>query len=231
MIKDANMVYQDAPNEGNYLYASTLTILWIYGLILPPKLDHINTGYFDPYNGDRNKMSVVAGRLVYCIALSLGKWSNRLQLLISSRSTLNFVERITIMQQMKADKRKVINDNSDIFSSCKCKSQFHMFFRNVTTISTLRTRSTQKEVNSTKRAKHQKSKRFSFDNVHTPTIQSPTCQPCHTARSTTSSSSEESASPQSVAPFVLFENPNSLHPNLDRAQALDNLASCSPTCF
>lgn len=52
----------------HYLYVSTLTILLISGLILPSKLDYINAGYFDPYNGDnnviRNKMSVVAGRLV-----------------------------------------------------------------------------------------------------------------------------------------------------------------------
>ena len=49
------------------------------------------------------------------------------------------------------------------------KANFTTFFRNVTTISTLRTRATQKEVNSTKKAKHQKSKRFSFDNVRTHT--------------------------------------------------------------
>ena len=64
------------------------------------------------------------------------------------------------------------------------KPTSQVFFRNVTTISTLRTRSTQKEVNSSMKAKHKKSKRFSFDNVRKPTIKSPICQPCNTARST-----------------------------------------------
>ena len=133
------------------------------------------------------------------------------------------IERTIILQQMKLDKRMVINDNSDLFNSCKCGSQFHKFFRNVTT-TTLRTRSTQKKVKSSRGAKHQKSKRFSFENISTPTIQTPTCLPCHTARSTSSSSSAESASPQCVTPVFLFDNANSLHPNLDRAQALDYLA-------
>ena len=129
------------------------------------------------------------------------------------------------MQQMMIDKHKVINDNSDIFSSCKCGSQFHKFFRNVTTTNLiLKTRSTQKKVNSSKRTKHQKSKRFSFNQVSTPTIQTPLCQPCNTAGSTSSSSSEESASSQCVTPVFLFDNANSSMPNLDRAIALERLA-------
>ena len=171
------------------------------------------------YNEVRAKMKLIMTPSIL--------WQGDRTLCMKSARTMQckicMVERITIMQQMKAEKRKVINDNSDIFSSCKCKSQFHTFFRNVTTISTLRTRSTQKEVNSTKKAKHKKSKRFSFDNVRTPTIQSPICQPCNTAGSTSSSSTEEPASPESVTPVFLFDNANSLHPNLDRAQALDHL--------
>ena len=80
------------------------------------------------------------------------------------RCKIFMIERTTILQQMKPDKQMVINDNSDLFNSCKCGSQFHKFFRNVTT-TTLRTRSTQKKVKSSRRAKYQKSKRFSFENI------------------------------------------------------------------
>ena len=38
------------------------------------------------------------------------------------------IERKTILLQLATDKRNVINDNSDVFSSCKYGSQFHKFF-------------------------------------------------------------------------------------------------------
>ena len=77
------------------------------------------------------------------------------------------------------------------------EANFISFFRNVTINLTLRMCSLQKGVNSNRRVKHQKCKRFTIDNVHTPKIQTPLCQPCNT---TSTSSSEESASPQCVTP-------------------------------
>ena len=53
------------------------------------------------------------------------------------------VKRKEILKRLDEDKSKVINDNSDIFSSCKCGSSFHKFFRYVNT--TLKTRLTQKK--------------------------------------------------------------------------------------
>ena len=104
------------------------------------------------------------------------------------------VERTTILKKMDEDQGLVINDNSDIFSSCKCGSQFHKFFRNVTT--TLRTRSSQKKVNSCNRTKQKrKNRRFSFSIANTPTIHTPQCQPCNSAESASASSYGEPASP------------------------------------
>ena len=53
------------------------------------------------------------------------------------------VERKEILHRLKTNKHLVINDNSDIYSSCKCGSRCHKFNRTITT--TLRTRSTQKK--------------------------------------------------------------------------------------
>ena len=59
-------------------------------------------------------------------------------------------ERITIMQALRDDKYKVINDNSDIYSSCKCQSGFHKFAQisepHDYYANALRTRLTQKKV-------------------------------------------------------------------------------------
>jgi hypothetical protein len=39
------------------------------------------------------------------------------------------VERKEIFQRIQKDRNKIINDNSDIFSSCKCKGRFNKFGR------------------------------------------------------------------------------------------------------
>ena len=125
------------------------------------------------------------------------------------------VERTTILKKMDEDQGLATNNNSDNVSSCKCGSQFHKFFRNVTT--TLRTRSSQKKVNSCNRTKQKrKNRRFSFSTTNTPPIHIPQCQPCNSTGSTSTSSNEESASP-CVTPVFLFDNSN-LHPNLAEAQ-------------
>ena len=55
------------------------------------------------------------------------------------------------MYRLSTNKHLVINDNSDIYSSCKCGSRFHKFTRTITT--TLRTRSTQKKAPSNRKSK------------------------------------------------------------------------------
>lgn len=59
-------------------------------------------------------------------------------------------ERMPIMQSLRDDKYKVINDNSDIYSSCKCQSGFHKFAQisepHDYYANALRTRLTQKKV-------------------------------------------------------------------------------------
>ena len=164
------------------------------------------------YNEVRAKMKLI-------MTLSI-LWQGPRILCMKSARTLNckicMVERKRILLQMDTNKTLVINNNSNIFSSCKCGSQFHKFFRNVTT--TLRTRSTQKKVATTRKAKHQRNKRFSFNSESTPTINTPICHPCNNStRSTSSSSSEESASPLPVTPVFLFDNSPDQHPNFARA--------------
>ena len=142
------------------------------------------------YNGVRAKMKTIMEPSIV--------WKGDRILCMKSARTLQckicMVERTTILKKMDEDQGLVINDNSDIFSSCKCGSQFHKFFRNVTT--TLRTRSSQKKVNSCNRTKQKrKNRRFSFSIANTPTIHTPQCQPCNSAGSASASSYGESASP------------------------------------
>ena len=82
-------------------------------------------------------------------------------------------ERKEILHRFRSDKSKVMNDNSDIYSSCKCKGRFHKFGRNLH-IETLRTRTPQKKVNST-RASKPKRNRFSF-NLLSPRLCHPTSE-------------------------------------------------------
>jgi hypothetical protein len=93
---------------------------------------------------------------------------DRIRCMKSSRTMqckICMVERKEILHRFKTDKSKIMNYNSDIFSSCKCCSRFHKFCR--VTNPTLTTRMTQKKVPSTRHSK-QKRKRFSFDNVNSP---------------------------------------------------------------
>ena len=53
-------------------------------------------------------------------------------------------ERMQIMQAMRDDKHKIINENDDIYAPCKCSTRFHEF-TNIHSLA-LKTRLTQKEV-------------------------------------------------------------------------------------
>jgi hypothetical protein len=64
--------------------------------------------------------------------------------------------------RFRSDKLKIMNDNSDIYSSCKCKGRFHRFGRKIN-IETLRSCSSQKKVNSTLPSQEPRRNRFSFN--------------------------------------------------------------------
>ena len=70
------------------------------------------------------------------------------------------MERKEILSRFRNEKTKIMNDNSDIYSSCKCMSRFHTFTRTISP--TLKTRLAQKKVNSTRHSKTKRS-RFSFN--------------------------------------------------------------------
>ena len=125
---------------------------------------------------------------------------DRIRCMKSSRTLqckICMVERKEILHRMQQDKNKVINDNSDIYSSCKCGSRFHKFGR-ILEPETLRKRMTQKKVPSTRHSK-QKRNRFSFDldpqgsPVH--------CIPC---TPTAAPVTPEPASPQATPVFLIL---------------------------
>ena len=55
------------------------------------------------------------------------------------------IERREILHRFKTDRKKVINDNSEIFGACKCWGRFHKFTRRQNKNTTLRKRFTQKK--------------------------------------------------------------------------------------
>ena len=104
-------------------------------------------------------------------------------------------ERKKILHRFRSDKTKIMNDNSDIYSSCKCKGRFHKFGCKLN-IETLRTRSPQKKVSFTRTSKPKQS-RFSF-NLASPRF----CQPTNEEAPVT----PEPASPQETPVFLINTN-------------------------
>ena len=64
------------------------------------------------------------------------------------------------LARFRTNRSKIINENSDIFSSCKCNSRVHKFSYTVTPA--LKKNLTQKKSNSTRHSKQKRKKRFSF---------------------------------------------------------------------
>ena len=113
---------------------------------------------------------------------------DRIQCMKSSRTAqckICMTERIEILHRMRTDRSKIMNDNSDIYASCKCASRFHKLFSRID-CKTLRTRITQKKVTSTRHSKQRRS-RFSFGNTkpNSPSSKSSTsiCSPCNSRAS------------------------------------------------
>jgi hypothetical protein len=137
---------------------------------------------------------------------------------MKSAMTMNckmcMVERKEILQRMKADKHKIINDNSDIFARCSCKCRFHKFFRND---STLRTRLTQKKVPSTRHSKLPRVRQiFTFDHS---SISSTECSPCNSEAPTPASSEDAGVFLfDTNVPGLPFRSPTANPSNLELAQ-------------
>ena len=107
-------------------------------------------------------------------------------------------ERKEILSQFRANRNKIINDNSDIFSSCKCMSNFHKFFQTVN-ISGTEDASNAEKSQCIPIGKVSK-KRFSFSGV---SLQTPSCRPVTPIGLASSSQTEETASPNLVTPFFI----------------------------
>ena len=145
----------------------------------------------------------------------------RIQCLKSARTAnckICMVERKEILHRFRTDRKKIINDNSDIYSSCKCGTRFHKFARNLK-IETLRTRRAQKKVTSTRNSKQKRrTTRFSFDLESTDI-----CQPCNDEPSVVT---PEPASPPATPVFydtnipgiLPYRSPTTNPTNLELAQ-------------
>jgi len=125
------------------------------------------------------------------------------------------VERKEILSRFRSDKSKIINDNSDIYSSYKCGSKSHKFARTITT--TLKTRLTQKESPSNSSSKTKRSRR-----IATPRTPKPKAL---TKRATPSPEQEtpwSSATPAQLidtnVPGLPYRSPNVNPTNLELAQ-------------
>ena len=138
---------------------------------------------------------------------------DRIQCMKSSRTlrcNICMVERNELLSRFRNNKRDVINDNSDIFSSCKCMSNFHKFIRTIEP--TLRTRMTQKKVTSKRKStSNRRRSRLYKRQRRKSSASSPisTCLPC--SPSSTSVSSIESASLSETPGFLDTNVPWSPH--------------------
>ena len=154
-----------------------------------PKTDAF-AKHFVQFCQDCTTSNQVRARLKKIVEPSIIWKGDRIRCMKSSRTLqckICMVKRKEILHRLKNVKSKVINDNSDIYSSCKCGLRFHKFVP-LTIESTLRTRSTQKKVPSSRKSKRncRRSSR-------------PTTPPTRTPRSAPSSCTPitpESASPQ-----------------------------------
>ena len=102
--------------------------------------------HFADHCRESRNSNAVRAKLKEIVEPSILWQGDRIRCMKSARSyncKICMVERKEILKRMEEDKSSVINDNSDIFSSCKCGSSFHKFDRYVET--TLRTRLTQKK--------------------------------------------------------------------------------------
>ena len=106
--------------------------------------------YFGNQCRDCNSSNEVRAKMKTIMIPTILWQGDRIRCMKSSRTLqckICMVERKEILSRFRTNRSEIINDNSDIFSSCKCNSRFHKFSRQVTPI--LKKRLTQKKANST----------------------------------------------------------------------------------
>ena len=155
----------------------------------------------------------------------------------TARCKLCMQERKEILHRINTDKTKIMNDNSDIFSSCKCGGNFHKFTQIVHTKQTLRTRSTQKKVSTSTKNKQPKRARRTKEPPTTPQLLDPLatpylCQPC-----SAETVASNPASPPPVTSVFLFDtnvpglpyrSPTARPTNLELAQVAHYVDTMPP---
>ena len=164
------------------------------------KADSFAKHFANKYRDCKNS-NQVREKLKEIVEPSIIWQGDRIRCMKSARTAqckICMVERKEILKRFQTERNMTINDNSDIYSSCKCGGSFHKFSRIVNNDMTLMKHVLQKKVNSKRLSKPKRKKRT------TPIIVSPQtpqiCLPCDPARSTSSSTTEESASPYPVTP-------------------------------
>eukprot|EP00956_Cyclotella_meneghiniana_P019390 scaffold33193_cov70-Cyclotella_meneghiniana.AAC.7 len=141
---------------------------------------------------------------------------------------LCMVERKEICHRLQENKQSIINDNSDIFSSCKCRAKFHKFGRNLH-IETLRTRITQEKVNSTRHSKAKRTRFFPDEEPSTPSSCKSYCHPCKEERSSPASLRIETPVflIDTNVPGLPYRSPSANPSNLKLAQVQHYIESCT----
>ena len=181
--------------------------------------------HFVQFCQDCTTSNQVRARLKEIVEPSIIWKGDRIRCMKSSRTlqcSICMMERKEILHRLKEDKSKVINDNSDIYSSCKCGSRFHKFTsRTITPTQT--TRSTQKKVPSARKSKQKrnnrrKSRRMSITPIN---LTSPTPFTTPSSRAVTPDSTFQTTTPRLIdtnVPGLPFRSPSINPTNLHLAQ-------------
>ena len=122
--------------------------------------------HFAEHCRDEPNSNAVRARMKEICRTTILWQGDRIQCMKSSRTpqcTICMVERTEILGRMRTNRSKVINDNSDIYASCKCRSRLHKFNRMLEP--TLRRRLTPKKVSSNRRSKQKRNRRKKSINI------------------------------------------------------------------
>ena len=183
--------------------------------------------HFAQHCRDEPNSNAVKAKMKKTMRTTIVWQGDRIKMMKSSRTPqckLCMMERKEILCRMRADPSKIINDNSDICASCKCRSRFHKFNR---IEPTLRKRMTQKKVSSNRKSKQNRRKRVS--NISSLKY----CQPVTPSTPVTPEAETPPPTPLPVdtnIPGLPYESPT-LHPTrlqLDRLVAWRDIQSRQP---
>lgn len=153
--------------------------------------------HFAKICGDCKNSNAVKAKLKEAISVKVIWQGDAIKCTKSARTRnckLCMMERKQIMKAIRDDKHKVINENDDIYASCKCSTRFHEF-TNIHSLA-LKTRLTQKKV--TPKRKGRSTSRISSS--------SSSKRKCTRRVSPTSpSTNNRQTTPESVSPIPLID--------------------------